>query len=45
VIPDDVQAEARPVLAHRIRADAGGTLGGEPARTLVERALDTVRPE
>ena len=45
VIPDDVQAEAASVLAHRIRAEAGGTLGGEPARTLVQRALDTVTPE
>ncbi|WP_336035323.1 AAA family ATPase [Halobacterium yunchengense] len=45
VVPDDVQAEAESVLAHRIRAEAGGTLGGEPARTLVQRALDTVRPE
>ena len=45
VIPDDVQTEARTVLSHRIRADTGGTLGGDSARTLVERALDTVRPE
>ncbi|MFB6268504.1 MAG: AAA family ATPase [Halobacterium sp.] len=45
VIPDDVQAEAECVLSHRIRTEAGGTLGGEPARTLVQRALDTVSPE
>ncbi|WP_232687070.1 AAA family ATPase [Halobacterium zhouii] len=45
VIPDDVQAEARTVLPHRVRADTGGTLGGDPARTLVERALDTIQPE
>lgn len=45
VVPDDVQAEAEPVLAHRIRAEAGGTLGGEPARTLVQRALQRVAVE
>ncbi|WP_058980749.1 MoxR family ATPase [Halobacterium sp. CBA1132] len=45
VVPDDVQAEAEPVLAHRIRAEAGGTLGGEPARTLVQRALQRVDVE
>jgi len=45
VVPDDVKAEARPALAHRIRTEAGGTLGGEAARTLVQRALDTVEPE
>ncbi|MFC3478075.1 AAA family ATPase [Halobacterium litoreum] len=45
VVPDDVQAEAREALAHRIRTEAGGTLGGEAARTLVQRALDTVNPE
>jgi len=42
VVPDDVQAEAEAVLAHRIRAEAGGSLGGEPARTLVQRALERV---
>jgi MoxR-like ATPase len=45
VVPDDVQAEAKSVLSHRIRTEAGGTLGGEPAHTLVQRALDTVNPE
>jgi len=45
VVPDDVQTEAEPVLAHRVRAEAGGTLGGEPARTVVRRALATVDPE
>ena len=45
VVPDDVKAEAPTVLAHRIRADPGGTLGGEPARTVVDRALDTITPE
>ena len=45
VVPDDVQAEAPSVLSHRIRAESGGTLGGEPARTLVQRALDTIDPE
>jgi MoxR-like ATPase len=45
VVPDDVQTEAEAVLAHRVRTDAGGTLGGEPARTLVQRALDTIDPE
>ncbi|MFB6072861.1 MAG: AAA family ATPase [Halobacterium sp.] len=45
VVPDDVQAEASAALAHRIRTEAGGTLGGEAARTLVQRALDTVEPE
>jgi MoxR-like ATPase len=45
VLPDDVKLEAPAVLAHRIRADPGGSLGGEPARTVVERALETVTPE
>jgi MoxR-like ATPase len=45
VVPDDVQAEAPAVLAHRVRPEAGGTLGGEAARTLVQRALDTIQPE
>ena len=45
VVPDDVQAEAPVVLAHRVRPEAGGTLGGEASRTLVQRALDTVDPE
>ncbi len=45
VVPDDVQTEAESVLAHRVRADAGGTLGGEPARSVVQRALDSVDPE
>lgn len=45
VVPDDVQTEAEAVLAHRVRTGAGGTLGGEPARTLVQRALDTIDPE
>jgi len=45
VVPDDVQAEAEAVLAHRIRAEAGASLGGEPARTLVQRALQRVAVE
>nr|WP_232703573.1 MoxR family ATPase [Halobacterium wangiae] len=45
VVPDDVQSEAPSVLSHRIRAESGSTLGGEPARTLVQRALDTIDPE
>ncbi|MFB6266442.1 MAG: AAA family ATPase [Halodesulfurarchaeum sp.] len=45
VIPDDVKTEAVPVLGHRIRAEPGGTVGGEPGRTVVERALETVPPE
>ncbi len=40
VIPDDVQAEAVPVMAHRIRTDEGaGRSGG---RDLVETALERV---
>ena len=39
VIPDDVQAEAGVVLAHRVRRDPGDRLGGEPGRSVVERAL------
>jgi len=45
VVPDDVKAEAPAVFAHRIRADPGGTLGGEPASTVVGRAMDAVDPE
>nr|WP_229732362.1 MoxR family ATPase [Halarchaeum rubridurum] len=45
VVPDDVKREARSVLAHRVRADAGGDLGGEDATRVVSRALDAVDPE
>ena len=45
VIPDDVKAEAVSVLGHRIRAEAGGPVGGEPGRTVVDRALESVPPE
>ncbi|MGM0605235.1 MAG: AAA family ATPase [Halobacteriota archaeon] len=38
VLPDDVQAEAPTVLAHRIRTDAGSGAGS----TLVERAVETI---
>jgi MoxR-like ATPase len=41
VIPDDVQAEAPTVLAHRIRTESGGTSGAD----IVEEALDQVRVE
>ena len=40
VLPDDVQAEAHPVLAHRIR-----TTGNDGGGDLVEKALDTVSVE
>jgi len=39
VIPDDLQAEARVVLSHRVRRDPGDRLGGEAGRVLVEDAL------
>jgi len=41
VIPDDVQREVLSVWSHRIRTAADG----DPGRTLVERALDTVPVE
>ena len=45
VTPDDVKTEARPVLAHRVRADPGGAVGGEGGRDIVEQALSRVDPE
>ncbi|MFB6146866.1 MAG: AAA family ATPase [Halobacteriaceae archaeon] len=45
VVPDDVKAEALPVLAHRVRAEPGGTVGGDPAQQIVENALDRIEPE
>jgi len=45
VIPDDVKAEVRPVMVHRIRAEQGGAVGGDAARNVVEDALDRVTPE
>jgi len=45
VVPDDVKQEAPSVLTHRIRADNGGSLGGESARDLVGKALQRVSPE
>ncbi|MFC7044444.1 AAA family ATPase [Halobacteriaceae archaeon GCM10025711] len=45
VIPDDVKREARSVLAHRIRADDGGSTGGPDAMAVVDAALDTVPVE
>jgi MoxR-like ATPase len=41
VIPDDVQTEARTVLAHRIRTDSGAAEGDE----IVSEALDRVPVE
>ena len=41
VIPDDVQAEAQTVFAHRIRSDSGGTDGTD----VVTDALDRVPVE
>ena len=41
VVPDDVQAEAQVVLAHRIRRSAGEGTGTE----LVAEALDAVPVE
>jgi len=40
VVPDDVKAEARPVLAHRIRT--GAETGGASGEELVAEALDAV---
>jgi len=37
VIPDDVQAEAPTVFAHRIRTDAGGTDGDDVVADALER--------
>ena len=45
VIPDDVKEEAVPVLAHRVRADQGGSTGGEDALRVVEDALRRIRTE
>jgi len=45
VIPDDVKAEAVPVLGHRIRAEAGDPVGGDEGREMVQRALEQVPPE
>ncbi|MGB9986768.1 AAA family ATPase [Salarchaeum japonicum] len=45
VTPDDVKAEAPSVLAHRIRADPGGAVGGEAGERIVEQALSRVDPE
>ncbi|MFC7167042.1 AAA family ATPase [Halospeciosus flavus] len=45
VTPDDVQVEAEPVLAHRVRVESGTPLGGDAGRRLVQRALSTVDPE
>ncbi|QDX40024.1 MoxR family ATPase [Salarchaeum sp. JOR-1] len=45
VTPDDVKAEAPLVLAHRIRADQGGAVGGESGERIVEHALSRVDPE
>ena len=39
VIPDDVQAEAVVVLAHRVRRDPNDRVGGEGGRELIEAAL------
>jgi MoxR-like ATPase len=45
VVPDDVKIEAMPVLAHRIRSEQGGAVGGEASRRVVENALERVAPE
>ncbi|MFB6114286.1 MAG: AAA family ATPase [Halodesulfurarchaeum sp.] len=45
VIPDDVKAEAVPVLAHRIRAGSSDAVGSPSSRELVETALERVPPE
>ena len=45
VVPDDVKTEAPTVLAHRVRANNGGALGGDAARDLVGQALQRVTPE
>jgi len=42
VIPDDVQSEARSVLAHRVRT---GSSGGTSDRELITEALDAVPVE
>ncbi len=39
VLPDDVQAEAVAVLAHRVRRNPDDPVGGEPGREVVEGAL------
>jgi len=41
VVPDDVKAEARPVLTHRIRTG----VEGESPDALLDRALETVTPD
>jgi MoxR-like ATPase len=41
VVPDDVKAEVRPVLAHRIRTGDRS----ESAATLLDRAIEAVTPE
>jgi MoxR-like ATPase len=40
VVPDDVQAEARTVWAHRIRAE-----GTDTGMSVVERAIDNIDVE
>ena len=42
VSPDEVKAAALPVLAHRIRVEAGASLRGRSAEQLVERLLEAV---
>ena len=43
VVPDDVQAEAEAVLAHRVRT--GAETGGQSGRSLIREALDEVPVE
>ncbi|EQD42708.1 ATPase associated with various cellular activities AAA_3 [mine drainage metagenome] len=40
VVPDDVQALAIPVLAHRLVLDTGAELGGVDRSEIVEAALE-----
>ncbi|MCB0217214.1 MAG: MoxR family ATPase [Chloroflexi bacterium] len=42
VSPDAVKAAAMPVLAHRIRVEAGASLRGRSAEQVVERLLEVV---
>lgn len=43
VVPDDVQQEATPVLAHRVRT--GAETGGQSGRALIDDALESVPVE
>ena len=40
VTPDDVKAVALPVLAHRLRLEAGAQLRGQTGEAVIQRLLD-----